>query len=68
MADFAKWAAAALGKEGTKFLAAYKDNQDHAVSDSLEGDPTVTSLMVFLDLKECEWSGTATELLGFLMP
>jgi hypothetical protein len=66
MADFTKWAMASLGEEGTKFLAAYKDNKDHAVTDSLDGDPTVTSLMGFLELKKGEWSGTATELLGLL--
>lgn len=64
MADFAKWAAAALGDEGSAFLAAYKANKDNAVKDSLEGDPVFVSLSSFLDLKQGEWSGTATELLA----
>jgi hypothetical protein len=63
MADFAKWAAAALGDEGTKFLAAYQSNRDHAVVDALEGDPIAESLTRFLDTKQGWWSGTATELL-----
>jgi hypothetical protein len=66
MADFAKWAAAALGDEGPGFLEAYKANKDNAVKDSLEGDPVFISLMGFLDLKQGEWSGTATELLALL--
>jgi hypothetical protein len=66
MADFAKWVAAALGGEGPKFLAAYMANKDYAVKDSLEGDPVVVSLMNFLEIKKGEWSGTATDLLGFL--
>jgi len=66
MADFAKWAAAALGDEGSAFLTAYKANKDNAVKDSLEGDPVFVSLSSFLDLKQGEWSGTATELLALL--
>jgi hypothetical protein len=66
MADFAKWAVAALGEEGPGFLSAYKANKDNAVRDSLEGDPVFISLMAFLDLKQGEWSGTATELMALL--
>jgi hypothetical protein len=66
MADFAKWAAAALGDEGPGFLAAYRANKDSAVKDSLEGDAVVLSLIGFLEIKQGEWSGTATELLALL--
>lgn len=70
MADFAKWAVAALGEEGPEFLAAYKANRDHAIKDSLEGDPVVIGLRAYFEekhgSKHGSWSGTATELLGLL--
>jgi hypothetical protein len=66
MADFAKWSAAALGDEGPGFLAAYKAKKDSAVKDSLEGYAVVLSLIGFLEIKQGEWLGTATELLALL--
>jgi hypothetical protein len=66
MADFAKWVAAALGDEGSEFLKAYKANKDYAIKDSLEGEPIVIALREFIELKQGEWSGTATELLSWL--
>jgi hypothetical protein len=66
MADFAKYVMAALGDEGPEFLQAYKADKDRVVRDSLEGDPVVSALLEFIDLKQGEWSGTATELLGLL--
>jgi hypothetical protein len=66
MADFAKWAVAALGDEGKEFLEEYKLNRDQAVADALEGQPIFVALAGFIEREKGHWSGTATKLLSLL--
>jgi len=67
MAGFVKWAAAGLGVDGEKFLAAYKAKRTNAAKDSLEGDELVIQIKVFAqNLKGKPWVGSANDLLDKL--
>lgn len=71
MADFAKWVEAAgpgLGWKEGSFLAAYTDNRQGAMLQSLEASPLVAPLRALLskNLEERTWEGSAAELLAAL--
>ena len=69
MADFALWATAcetALWPAGT-FLSAYRRNRAEAVDEAVDADP-IASAVRGLMLRQPEWAGTATVLLGALTP
>ena len=67
MADFALWATAcetALWPAGT-FMSAYRRNHAEAVDEAVDADP-IASAVRGLMLRQPEWAGTATVLLGAL--
>lgn len=64
MADFARWAVAALGKE-SGVLERYLDNRASATTTAVEASPVAEAILVFMAGRE-SWLGTATELLDEL--
>jgi hypothetical protein len=69
MADFALWATACestLWNAGT-FMAAYAGNLEDAVANTIEGDPVAATVRTFMGTRTV-WTGTASDLLGDLLP
>ena len=67
MADFALWATAcetALWPAGT-FWSAYCGNRDEAVDGVIDADPIAAAVRAVMTTRT-EWTGTASELLGYL--
>lgn len=64
MADFARWAVAALGKD-SGVLERYFDNRATAASTALEASLVAEAILAFMAERE-SWEGTATELLDGL--
>jgi len=63
LADFARWAAAALpgfGIAGEDFLKAYEANRQRSQEIALDGSPIADRVLA---LAEKDWAGTATDLL-----
>jgi 5S rRNA maturation endonuclease (ribonuclease M5)/energy-coupling factor transporter ATP-binding protein EcfA2 len=66
MADFARWAVAALDDEtGAQFLARYDENRREAGGTALEASPLAAALIALVETVE-HWRGTAQELLDEL--
>jgi len=66
MADFARWAVAALGdEEGAQFLDAYARNRREAGTTALDAAPLAQAVLDLLDTVG-SWRGTAQELLDEL--
>jgi hypothetical protein len=68
MADFAMWATAAelaLGLPPGTFFNAYSGNRADAVQETLESDAIGVAVLALIseEAGECQWSGTAWELL-----
>jgi hypothetical protein len=66
MADFARWAVAALDDEaGAQFLARYDENRREAGGTALDASPLAAALIALVETVE-DWRGTAQELLDEL--
>ncbi|MBI3091682.1 MAG: hypothetical protein HYY96_13560 [Candidatus Tectomicrobia bacterium] len=69
MADVARWVAAAeeaLPWKSGEFLQAYEGNRRGAVEELLQVDEVALVLEEFMEKRDSEWLGMATELLGAL--
>ncbi len=64
MADFARWAVAALGME-SGVLERYQDNRRTAISTAIEASPVAEAVLAYMVGRET-WEGTASELLAEL--
>ncbi len=64
MADFARWAVAALGTE-SGVLDRYADNRRTAISTAIEASPVAEAVLAYMAGRE-SWEGTASELLAEL--
>jgi len=66
MADFARWAVAALGEElGAQFLARYCENRRETGATVLDASPLAAAILAMLETGG-DWRGTAQELLDDL--
>ncbi|MBX6754582.1 MAG: hypothetical protein IRY86_10145 [Thermorudis peleae] len=66
MADFARWAVAALGEElGAQFLARYCENRRETGTTVLDASPLAAAILAMLETGG-DWRGTAQELLDDL--
>ena len=68
MADFAKWGyaiAEALDNRGEEFIAAYSQDEEDRIMETLEANPLSTAIIALMREMD-EWEGTPTELLKCL--
>jgi hypothetical protein len=69
MADFARWVIAAepaLGWKSGDFMRAYNENRAIAVDIEIEASPLATAIKDFIEVRDGDWQGTASDLYSAL--